>query len=308
MITNQENLSISDFQAIKDKFLYLTDDIVVSDWLINLPDNPSQRIRINFFATVLCIEGEIHVEINGRPFILTAGNLLIVFPTMQIQLTFITKQFKICLVGFSTRFLHRRRQQLNRRIKLFQDISNNPIIQKNDGQTNKYRNYAELIYEKVTSHEQSYFKEDILEYLFSSLLCELIEEIINSRLGESKNEEPQITGKAKFQRGDAIFSTFMKYVSEDNGKHRSLSYFADKMCYTSKYLSLVIKQVSGRSSIEWINEMAIEQIKYQLIYTDKPMKEIADYFEFPNQSFFGKYVKAHLGMSPAKYREEKAKG
>lgn len=298
MITEQDTLNISDFQVIKDKLLYHTDDIVVSDWLINLPDNPSQRIRINFFATVICIEGEIHMEINGRPFVLTADNLLIVFPTMQLKLTFITKQFKICLVGFSTRFLHRRRQQFNKRIKLFLDISNNPIIQKNDvEQTNKYRNYAELINEKVTSHEQSYFKEDILEYLFSSLLCELIEEIINSRLGENKNEDPPIIGRAKLQRGDAIFSAFMKYVSEDNGKHRSLGYFADKMCYTSKYLSLVIKQVSGRSSIDWINEMAIEQIKYQLIYTDKPMKEIADYFEFPNQSFFGKYVKTHLGMS-----------
>ena len=52
-------------------------------------------------------------------------------------------------------------------------------------------------------------------------------------------------------------------------------------------------------------ESAIEHIKYRLKHSDKSIKEIAEEFNFPNQSFFGKYVKSYLGMSPARYRNTK---
>ena len=63
-----------------------------------------------------------------------------------------------------------------------------------------------------------------------------------------------------------------------------------------------VKLVSGRTAMSWINEHAIGQIKYQLRNSDKSIKEIAEIFEFPNISFFGKYVKRNLGVSPLKYR------
>ena len=59
--------------------------------------------------------------------------------------------------------------------------------------------------------------------------------------------------------------------------------------------------------MDLINEHAMEHIKYQLRNSDKSIKEIAEEFNFSNQSFFGKYVKAHLGVSPQQYRDEKEK-
>ena len=64
----------------------------------------------------------------------------------------------------------------------------------------------------------------------------------------------------------------------------------------------MVKQSSGRTALDWINEYAIQHIKFELKHSTQSMKEIAEKFNFPNQSFFGKYVKAHLGMSPARYR------
>ena len=51
--------------------------------------------------------------------------------------------------------------------------------------------------------------------------------------------------------------------------------------------------------------MTCADIKYRLKHSDKSIKEIAEEFNFPNQSFFGKYVKSYLGMSPARYRNTK---
>ena len=66
-----------------------------------------------------------------------------------------------------------------------------------------------------------------------------------------------------------------------------------------------IKQACGRTPLDLINETAVEHIKYRLKRSEKSIKEIAEEFNFPNQSFFGKYVKAHLGTSPANYRNRK---
>ena len=83
-------------------------------------------------------------------------------------------------------------------------------------------------------------------------------------------------------------------LSKDNGIHRSVGYYADALCYSPKHFSKVIKQACGRTPLDLINENAIEHIKYRLKHSDKSIKEIAEEFDFPNQSFFGKYVKSYL--------------
>ena len=96
----------------------------------------------------------------------------------------------------------------------------------------------------------------------------------------------------------------MKALEEDNGSHRTVSYYANKLCYTTKYLSKVVKEVSGKTAMEFINQNAIRYIRHQLLYSDKSIKEIADQFEFYNLSFFGKYIKKHLGVSPSQFRKD----
>ena len=103
-------------------------------------------------------------------------------------------------------------------------------------------------------------------------------------------------------RSTIIARDFIQMVNADNGSHRSVSYYADRLFYSPKYLSSTIKEVTGKSPIQIINEHAVKEIKHKLKYTDMSIKEIADYFDFPNPSFFGKYVKTHLGMTPLQYR------
>ena len=111
--------------------------------------------------------------------------------------------------------------------------------------------------------------------------------------------------KESIKQSDYILCKFFEMLSKDNGIHRSVGYYADALCYSPKHFSKVIKQACGRTPLDLINENAIEHIKYRLKHSDKSIKEIAEEFNFPNQSFFGKYVKSYLGMSPARYRNTK---
>lgn len=106
------------------------------------------------------------------------------------------------------------------------------------------------------------------------------------------------------QRSNILFKRFLDLLACTEVKKRSISYYAGKLCVTPKYLSTVCKKVSGKTAFEWINDYVVEDIKYFLKYSNKSIKEISEHQDFPNISFFGKYVKTHLGTSPTDYRKQ----
>ncbi len=82
-----------------------------------------------------------------------------------------------------------------------------------------------------------------------------------------------------------------------------IGFYANQLYVTPKYLSAVCKEVSGQTASELITQYMVKDILYLLRNSQKSIKEIANELNFPNLSFFGKYVKQHLGMSPKQYRE-----
>ena len=88
---------------------------------------------------------------------------------------------------------------------------------------------------------------------------------------------------------------------------RSVSAFANMLHVTPKYLSKCVKEESGRSPLYHIHETTVNTIRQQLRYSNKTVKEISTELDFPNLSFFGKFVKQHLGMAPTEYRQKNLK-
>ena len=64
-----------------------------------------------------------------------------------------------------------------------------------------------------------------------------------------------------------------------------------------------IQDESDCSPLDLIHETTINNIRQQLRYSNKTVKEICSELDFPNLSFFGKFVREHLGMSPKEYRQ-----
>ena len=95
---------------------------------------------------------------------------------------------------------------------------------------------------------------------------------------------------------------FLKLVSQYHTEYRNVGFYADKLCLTPKYLSRVIKSVTGRSAPEWIDAYVILEAKNLLKYSGLAIKEIVYRLNFPNQSVFYKFFKARTGMTPSEYR------
>jgi YesN/AraC family two-component response regulator len=143
------------------------------------------------------------------------------------------------------------------------------------------------------------YKNDSVGYLLTSIFY-LIGGFLTKRLhAEEASEEAQPTTRHK-----KLFELFIEQVEKHHQKERSVSFYADQLCITPKYLSKIIKNVSGLSAPDVINKYVILEAEHLLRHSDMNIKEIADHLNFPNQSFFYKYFKAHTGFTPNEYRQQ----
>ena len=105
-----------------------------------------------------------------------------------------------------------------------------------------------------------------------------------------------------FTARETIFKHFLDLLDSSYPKQRTVAYYADKLNITPKYLSSICKQVGNQKASDIIDKFVVKDIDYLMKHSSKSIKEIAGELDFPNLSFFGKYVKKHFGMSPKAYR------
>ena len=104
-------------------------------------------------------------------------------------------------------------------------------------------------------------------------------------------------------RGKVLYDRFMDLLFEVSPIKRSVTFYTEKLCVTPKYLSSIVKEYSGKTACEMIREKTLNEMTYRLRYTTETVKEIAFQLDFPTLSFFGKFFKSFMGMSPMKYRK-----
>ena len=116
----------------------------------------------------------------------------------------------------------------------------------------------------------------------------------------SRQEKSHRESQTREQR---LFTDFIRLVSEFAPEQHTIDFYAARLCLTPHYLSSIIKQVSGKSAKQWIDEALVTRIKIDLLHTDKPIARICDDMNFPNPSFLSKYFKRMTGMTPSQYRQ-----
>lgn len=99
-----------------------------------------------------------------------------------------------------------------------------------------------------------------------------------------------------------LSDTFIKIVQEKFKTERFLEYYANELGVTPKHLSRTIKAQTGYSAASWIERFLILEAKILLKSTNLTVQQISDSLSFPSQSFFGKYFKKNVGLSPKAYR------
>ena len=174
---------------------------------------------------------------------------------------------------------------------LYTSIMSNPIINFEKDQ-NVFSQYYDLLL-NVAKSPHSEFKMQSAQHLTLAMFY-----------GYSHMKHNMTTGSKGTTRQEEIYTTFIDSLGENYKTARDIGYYADKLCITAKHLSQVVKEVSGKTALEIIEDYVLTECKALLLSTTMTIQEISDALNFPSQSVFGKYFKRLTGMSPKAYRQE----
>ena len=108
--------------------------------------------------------------------------------------------------------------------------------------------------------------------------------------------------EASLSREQTIFDRFLYLVNRHAADEHKISFYAERMCLTERYLGTIVRQASGVTAKEWIDRALITRIKVELHHTGKSVAQISEEMHFPNPSFFSKYFHRLTGMTPLEFR------
>ena len=101
---------------------------------------------------------------------------------------------------------------------------------------------------------------------------------------------------------DELFFRFRQLLGKHYRESRNVTYYAEKLCITTRYLSDIVKARYGKSPKEAIDIFTVMQLRLDLLQSDTTLSELAWKYNFPSLSFFSDYFKRNTGMTPQEYR------
>jgi AraC-like DNA-binding protein len=173
--------------------------------------------------------------------------------------------------------------------KLYSSMINNPLIILDKDQ-NVFSEYYQLL-KNIVQSPNSEYKIDAVRHLTLAMFY-----------GYSHMKHDMSLYNKCTNRQDNIYAAFLDAIAKHYKTERSVRFYADKLCITPKHLSQVVKEVSGRTASEIIEDYVITEIKALLLSTNMTIQQISNYLNFPSQSVFGKYVKRVTGVPPKRYK------
>jgi AraC-like DNA-binding protein len=283
----------TDFEKAKKwtTCLSLGDDMLLVDHLAEAPF-PTDARRMNFILICLCTRGSVTFTLDMQEQQLSAGNLMIVSERHILDNYCATPDFDGLCMMLSTPFYNDIIHNVSDMSALFLFVHNHPILEVSNRDQEVFSNYYHVIKTKMTDTD-NYYRRDLVRTLTLAMFYDLGDAVY--RFQHKKD--------MRMSRADIIFTQFIKMVEVNCKRERRVSWYAQQLNITPKYLSEMVKKVSKLTPNEWIDKYVTLELRIILKNSTKNIKDIANEMNFPNQSFLGKYFKEHVGMSPSEYRK-----
>lgn len=289
-------LDLQDVPQVYHNLKYNDGEIYFADNITSIPGLMKQ-FKVNFIAYVMVTEGRLTVDMNNVTYNLEKNCSLFVDRKMVIENVKHTENFScvICAMSTDMGFAFFNKSLL----QSIMHIMANPVIKMEQTEVDLMMKYYDLLVFKMDHQEMSLGREtvrDIIRCFAYDLLSN-----INRHLNQDNDDD-------MLRQSDRIYRRFMFLLADNTNVNRSVKSYADELCVSPKYLTSVCRKHSDCTASELIATAVISRIKQLLLYSDLSIKEVASEMGFDNLSFFGKYVKKHLGLSPNHYRKANGYG
>ena len=286
-------VSISRIKKEMAEVFYLSDDLVISalDASNNaIADYPA---TVDGFLAIVMITGEATISIDMKNHVVRPNHIIVCSPDRVVRMVKCSANATAYFVAFSQAFVNGIQLDLATSLPVFMRFGKAPVIVATQRDVEEIRQVFQLIKTMLGSDKERY-RNEIIRSLFTTAFYIMAD--LNRRDAGSLPAKPG--------RGEVLFDEFMALLQQYNKRERNVSFYAERMNITPKYLSTVVKEVSGKTAARWIDESVILEAKTLLKYSGLNIQEIAARLNFSTQSFFGKYFKQHTGTSPSLYKRK----
>lgn len=252
----------------------------------------SHPVKIDLTCFFFCLSGEMDIEINLQPCRVDKRRMLCFTTPCAGRILWRSDDF--CCVGilFSKNYWsHITLREHALRMKSIR----NPFINITDTERDDLKLFHNLLCRHIdqTAHEK---ERAGLHYLVVSMLYR-IKRVSDERQGAI----------VPMSHGETLLYDFLSLLHKEYKSYRRVTYYAEALSLTPRHLTTVIRQVSGKSASQWIEEYTILEAQILLLNTSMTIKEIAYELNFNDQSLFSKYFSRVAGVSPEQYRKSPLK-
>ena len=167
-----------------------------------------------------------------------------------------------------------------------------PVFTVPDRKMELVMEYYRLL-QTVNADRDNVFRREIMKSVFYSMMLEVC---------DAYRQYGTVVGKSAILRHEQLGDDLFRLLSRHCRTHRSVSFYAEKLNITPKYLSREIKRITGRTVQEWINRLTIMEMKKQLNIPGRTVMQISEDMDFSSPSAFVQFFKLHTGTTPLKYR------
>lgn len=284
-----EEINLGDVTHIYNNFQYADGEVFFADNITDFRDI-AKVFKVNFYTFGFCLKGEIQLRLNTYTYTLHRNDGVFIDTNTVVNLVGNSDDFRCIIVAFSSSLGF---NLINKSLfDAVMQIRSNPVIHFEPDEVELLVRYYQLAKFKI-EHNRLNYRRETMNYILHALSYDLLSNIT----AHLENDQPDI-----LRQGDKLFRRFVLMLADSKSRERSVQAYADELCVTPKYLTSICRSHAGRTASELISQSVVNRIKQLLLYSDLTIKEIATEMNFDNLSFFGKYVKKHLGHSPNTFR------
>lgn len=260
----------------------------ISKELLSLYTDFPCRLKSEIF--VLCMDGEIEASINLNRIKVQANDFVTIMPGSIFQIHKVEGDLKIYFGGFSSQYINQAELTRAALDTLYITLGRPVISLKPEGAKLLEDYFCFLI--KLYEFFNETTRKMITPHLYNNIHIGI------AAMYRDKREEVN----SSLSKSEQLCKSFTQLVMQNYNQTRNVSWYAEKLNITHAHLCTTVKQVTGNTCVEIISRMVIMDAKSQLKSTKLSIQEISDSLNFANMSFFGKYFKRYVGMSPLEYR------
>ncbi|MCR2030037.1 AraC family transcriptional regulator [Alistipes timonensis] len=248
--------------------------------------------RIDGGAILFCRSGAAEVSVNQYQGHVCRNTLVLLLPGSILMLTDRTEDFRVTFCAFSRDLFAEAAFRLEP--SFFHALRERPIT----SPPHRIVEGASIWFQMAAytyRDRNNVFRNTIIKNRLQNLLLESFDKM--QRFAARRPRTPETT-----TRQTELFHRFVTLVQAHSSQEREVSFYADKLCISTRYLSTIVRTVARSSAKEFIDRSVVLEIKMMLQSTDLSVQEIAYRLRFPDQSYLGRFFKKHTGESPTEYR------